>query len=133
MTATATRRTKRGPAQRQVDLSGPRELLQGLYLELSAEIDEASALAATVADGAEQFVGDEGDTGLLTSQREQSITVLATIRSRREQVERALERVEAGTYGICETCGQQIAAERLEASPAVTECIACRRNSERRH
>ena len=84
-------------------------------------------------DGAELFVGDEGDTGQLTSQREQSISVLATITARREQVERALARVEAGTYGICETCGQHIAAERLEASPAVTECIACRRTSERRH
>ena len=133
MTATATRRTAKAAAARQADLSDARQLLQGLYLELSAEMDEVLAMAAAVTGGAEGVVGDEGDTGLIASQREQSISVAASIRGRREQVARALSRVDAGTYGTCETCGERIPVERLEAFPSVTECVDCRRNSERRY
>jgi DnaK suppressor protein len=38
---------------------------------------------------------------------------------------RALERVEAGTYGICETCGKAIPIERLEVLPYTTLCVEC--------
>lgn len=38
---------------------------------------------------------------------------------------RALERVEAGTYGICESCGQSIPVERLEVLPYSTLCVEC--------
>lgn len=38
---------------------------------------------------------------------------------------RALERVDAGTYGICETCGKAIPLERLEVLPYTTLCVEC--------
>ena len=38
---------------------------------------------------------------------------------------RALERVEAGTYGICETCGKAIPVERLDVLPHSTLCVEC--------
>jgi DnaK suppressor protein len=47
-------------------------------------------------------------------------------------VDAALERIEDGTYGICENCGRPIGAERLEAVPWVTLCIDCKRKAERR-
>jgi DnaK suppressor protein len=47
-------------------------------------------------------------------------------------VERALERLEAGTYGVCEACGQPIAEARLEAYPAARFCRADQARSERR-
>ena len=46
-------------------------------------------------------------------------------------VESALERIEDGTYGTCENCGNPIGAERLEAMPWVTLCIDCKRKAER--
>jgi DnaK suppressor protein len=131
MTIAATR-SQGSDTPRQVDLSGPRNLLNGLYLEMSAEIDEAVATAAAITGAGERFGGDEGDTGLRSAQRDQEITVLASLRARRKQIERALARVEAGTYGLCETCGEQIPVERLEAFPAVTECVGCRRTTEMR-
>jgi len=48
------------------------------------------------------------------------------------EIDRALERIEAGTYGSCETCGKPIAEERLEAIPYATQCIDCKRRDERR-
>jgi DnaK suppressor protein len=44
-----------------------------------------------------------------------------------QDVEQALERMEAGTYGRCERCGELIAEERLEALPAVRLCMTCKR------
>lgn len=138
MTATATRRaskasnrsTKRSKLP-SVDLNGARQLLQGLYLEMTTQIEDAQAMTAAMSDADERYVGDEADNGLLASQRVHANTVLAGIRARRDQVAHALERVEAGTYGACETCAEPIPSERLEAFPAVTECVECRRNRER--
>jgi DnaK suppressor protein len=47
------------------------------------------------------------------------------------EIDSALERIEAGAYGICRTCGQPISAERLEAIPYATQCIDCKRREER--
>ena len=46
-------------------------------------------------------------------------------------IDAALERIEAGSYGTCQTCGKQIGADRLEAIPYATQCIDCRRREER--
>ncbi len=46
------------------------------------------------------------------------------------QIERALERLDAGTYEACEECGSPIGRERLEALPFATQCVACKRHGE---
>jgi RNA polymerase-binding protein DksA len=45
-------------------------------------------------------------------------------------IDAALERIDAGTYGTCVTCGDEIRRERLEASPWVSLCIDCKRRAE---
>lgn len=45
------------------------------------------------------------------------------------KVERALGRVEEGSYGICESCGNQIPVARLEVLPYATECVSCARRT----
>ena len=49
-----------------------------------------------------------------------------------EQVDRALDGIEAGTYGICDECGDKIGIDRLEALPFATQCIKCKREGEQR-
>jgi DnaK suppressor protein len=46
-----------------------------------------------------------------------------------EQVDAALARLDAGTYGTCVTCGQPIGAARLEALPAAAHCIECQKKA----
>ena len=46
-------------------------------------------------------------------------------------IDGALRRIDEGTFGVCETCGQAISEERLEAIPYATQCIDCRRKGER--
>ena len=49
-----------------------------------------------------------------------------------DQGERALDRIDAGTYGVCESCGQPIGKARLLAFPRATLCVECRQRQERR-
>ena len=46
------------------------------------------------------------------------------------QVDRALARIEDGTYGVCVRCGDTIAPERLEAMPEAELCISCKEREE---
>jgi len=46
------------------------------------------------------------------------------------KIKEALERIENGTYGICEECEEEISKGRLEARPVATLCIACKRKQE---
>ena len=48
------------------------------------------------------------------------------------EVNAAIQRLDAGTYGICELCGEAIPAERLKLFPAATTCVTCKLRSERR-
>ncbi|HEY1485984.1 MAG TPA: TraR/DksA C4-type zinc finger protein [Micromonosporaceae bacterium] len=75
---------------------------------------------------------DVVDSGLKVAVTGEDEADLRRIGERREQMERALERVAAGTYGICESCGQPIPAERLRLMPGATSCVACKQKGERR-
>jgi DnaK suppressor protein len=58
---------------------------------------------------------------------EQDVTaVTASLRSRMlKEIDRALERVAGGTYGVCEGCGEEISAARLKAIPWARYCLIC--------
>lgn len=62
-------------------------------------------------------------------------TMRLRIRSRESllirKIRKALERIENESYGICETCGEDISLERLEARPVTTKCILCKEEEER--
>jgi DnaK suppressor protein len=67
----------------------------------------------------------EGAT--IAFERQQVVALLEQARSRLADVDAALARREAGGYGVCESCGRQIAPERLAARPAARTCIDCAR------
>jgi DnaK suppressor protein len=46
------------------------------------------------------------------------------------KIKEALQRLEQGTYGICEECGEEISEARLEARPVARLCIACKKREE---
>jgi DnaK suppressor protein len=47
-----------------------------------------------------------------------------------KKIKKALERIENGTFGICETCGEEISVKRLKARPVTTQCIDCKTKEE---
>jgi DnaK suppressor protein len=109
-----------------------RSHLQGLYRELTSEYEQASAAVVDIGRRADTDGDDEVDAGAKTALREHQLSLMATIQERLVQVERALERIEAGTYGHCEVCAELISPERLEAFPSATTCVSCKRAGERR-
>ncbi len=74
------------------------------------------------------FSADAGfaDRSHNTEERSRLISVAAALRSNLRDVDRALAKIDAGTYGTCERCGAPIAAERLDALPWAMLCIRCK-------
>jgi len=66
-----------------------------------------------------------------TFDQERDLALLGNLRRTLEQVDAALRRLEAGTYGLCEVCGEPIDRARLETLPYAAQCLNCQRRLER--
>ena len=71
------------------------------------------------------------ETASITLDREIDYTLEENAEHILAAVDEALARIEEGTFGICRSCGQPIAEERLEAIPYATLCIDCKRKESR--
>jgi DnaK suppressor protein len=65
------------------------------------------------------------DSSQVTAERGEAEALAGKLKETLDEVEVALEKVEKGTYGRCEKCGQDIAPDRLEAMPAARLCMEC--------
>ncbi len=61
-----------------------------------------------------------------TLEQERTQALMSNLRAMIEQVQAASSRLNAGTYGVCEGCGQPISPERLQALPFATQCVRCK-------
>jgi DnaK suppressor protein len=119
--------TVAGGAQRSSDL---RSALGARHQELAAEY--ADAVAEMTMAGVVDAGDDVADLGTKAFSRDQEFALALSIRARMDQVERAMERLDEGTYGRCERCAEDIPVARLTAFPSVTLCVRCKSLSERR-
>lgn len=108
-------------------LSNRRRELHIEYDQTMAEITELQRDRLTDSAG-----DDQADTGTKTFEREQEISLANSILEKINQVERALERLDGGSYGWCERCADTIPVERLAAFPSATLCVSCKQLEERR-
>jgi DnaK suppressor protein len=69
------------------------------------------------------------DSAQATAERSQILTLVEQLHEHQQEVESALRRIEEGTYGKCERCGETIPAERLEALPTARLCVSCKQAS----
>lgn len=74
-------------------------------------------------DAAGEFGFDEGDLGSEMFEREKAMSIREGVEERLADIERALKRLDDGTYGVCEACGEPIPAERLAARPEARFCL----------
>lgn len=65
------------------------------------------------------------DSGAASAERSEIFAFVEQARERLAAAEAALARMDAGTYGTCERCGEQIPEARLEARPLSVRCVAC--------
>jgi DnaK suppressor protein len=85
---------------------------------------ERDALRSELADlGGQDYDNNFADTSQVTAERGEAEALSNSLRESLEEVERALVKLDDGTYGVCEVCGEAIAPARLEAMPAARYCI----------
>ncbi|WP_283133571.1 TraR/DksA family transcriptional regulator [Rhizohabitans arisaemae] len=115
----------------QKELTAVRERLVREIEELRRDIIRAELEIAS-GDSSEGAGDDQADAGAKTYEREHEISLALNARDMLAQNERAIARIDTGTYGICESCGKPIGKERLQAFPRATLCVSCKQREERR-
>lgn len=115
------------------ELAEVRAELEGEIRRLEAEVLEAEQdlldRGRSFGDGAGD---DQADAGAATWEREHELSVTNNAKDLLAQNRHALDRIEAGTYGDCESCGTPIGKMRLQAFPRATLCMTCKQKQERR-
>ena len=93
-----------------------------------AERSTAAALDLMEGDDTQDMADEdgfgEGDT--LSVERDRLLVVANDAQAKVVEIDAALGRVDAGTYGICEACAKPIPEARLEAVPEATLCVGCK-------
>ncbi|MGJ9412023.1 TraR/DksA family transcriptional regulator [Aeromicrobium sp. CF4.19] len=102
-------------------------------LRLRKELDlSAKELQDLLRDGVDGAGNDQADVGSTSLERDAEMSLAANQRELLQQTEKALGRLEQGTYGVCESCGEAIGKMRLQAFPRATLCMQCKQREERR-
>ena len=102
----------------QTALDTFRTLLEDERASLQRQLDELGA-------GEKGLSFDENfaDSGQVAAEQGENRAVVAALSDQLSDVERALAKLDKGSYGQCETCGKEITEPRLEAMPAARYCI----------
>ena len=100
-----------------------------LMSELNLARHELHDLMRDAGDGAGN---DQADVGSTTFERDHEMSLANNARLMLEQTERALARIDDGSYGRCESCGEPIGKMRVMAFPRATLCLSCKQREERR-
>jgi RNA polymerase-binding protein DksA len=115
------------------EVAEARAELQSEMERLRTEISSSEAsLVGLMRDSGDGAGDDQADTGTKNITREHELALAANAREMLVQTERALERLDAGTYGLCENCGKPIGKARMQAFPRATLCVECKQKQERR-
>lgn len=107
-------------------LSMFKELLNERRREL---LDEASRTADGMGEPRDQFP-DPTDRASLEGVRNLTLRIRDRERKLLSKIDEALLRIDDGSYGVCEECGEAISVDRLKARPVTTLCIACKAEQE---
>ncbi len=108
-----------------------KEKFRKILLErLNTLLKEANKTMSEMAGDVENYP-DPTDRAVLESDRNFELRIRDRERKLIKKIKEALERLENGTFGICEECGEEISEERLMARPVTTLCIKCKERQEK--
>ncbi len=110
----------------RAEIASDLERLRHELALVEAEMDDL------IADSGEGAGDDQADSGTKTFEREHEMSLVINARDMVLQTERALERIDAKSYGNCEDCGAAIGKARLQVFPRATLCMICKQKEERR-
>jgi DnaK suppressor protein len=87
---------------------------------------EADQLAQDRDPGDVQFDEESGQGDSMNVERERDLALSAQALAAVDEIDRALGKIQLGTYGVCEKCGENIPKERLKALPYAALCVKCK-------
>ena len=122
----SSERRHKGQDMKKKDLDYFKELLTNRLEEL---LKEADTTVVGMIDPKENFP-DPTDRASLESDRNFMLRIRDRESKLIRKIKKALERIENNTFGICETCGEDISIKRLKARPVTTQCIDCKTKEE---
>ncbi|HYT29560.1 MAG TPA: TraR/DksA C4-type zinc finger protein, partial [Actinomycetota bacterium] len=109
------------------EITDQRERLQAELADVRAQFAdiEESSFSADQSELSGEVAFDEeyADAGSTTFEREKDLSISNNLRDLMEKIERALTRIDGGTYGLCERCGKPIEKARLKALPYAALCL----------
>lgn len=110
-----------------------KETLELFKVRLTTMLSELEGEVSTTVEGMRDAQGafpDPNDRATMESDRNLTLRIRDRERKLRGKVEEALARIADGSFGICESCGEDIAVKRLEARPVTTLCVKCKSSQE---
>lgn len=108
------------------------EMAADLRKELE-EIEEAAFnLSQSEMSGEVSYDEDYADSGSFTFEREKDLSIANNVQDLLDKIGRSMEKIDEGTYGICEVCGNPIESARLKALPHALLCVRDKALEERR-
>lgn len=111
------------------DLARLKRRLDDERKELAVQLEDIGVSPETGAPSADAFEHGFADSGQATAEKARLLSVADALLTTLREVNAALRRVDAGSYGLCTDCGQQIPLERLEARPHARQCMRCKQRS----
>jgi DnaK suppressor protein len=126
--ATRTPLSKKEIQELKAQLLAERKDLEAQYKEL-----EESSFGANQSEltGEMGFDEEYADAGTATFERERDLSLVNNLRDLMERIDKALGKIEDGTYGLCDRCGKPIEKPRLKALPYANLCIKDKQAEER--
>ena len=128
--APAKKAAPRKPAPLDKFLEGQKKLLleeRETYMRQATSLRaEAEQLAQDRDPGDVQFDEESGQGDSMNVERERDLALSAQALASVEEIDRALGKMDLGTYGVCEKCGDKIPKERLRALPYASLCVKCK-------
>ena len=109
-----------------VDTEAAAAVLQEERQKLIRQLGELGANEHGDLTGDLEFGDGFADAAAATAERTEVLGLVDDITTLLSDVDQALQRVAAGTYGICDACGNPIGAERMEFRPTSRYCVECK-------
>lgn len=100
-----------------------------LTQRLNELLEDANKTLSVMTDQNQNFP-DPTDRASMESDRNFELRIRDRERKLISKIKDGLDRIEAGTYGVCEECSENISDERLKARPVTTLCIDCKKKQE---
>lgn len=109
-----------------LDIDSAEKALREERRQIIHQLDELGAAESGDLRSDIDFGGSFADAASVTAERTEVLGVVESLKSQLDDIDTALSRIDSGTYGICDICGNEIGRARLEFRPASVLCVDCK-------